>query len=44
MHLLFRFVLSGDHFEIRYNFDSRINVKFLFQKTNFSQETCEQNL
>lgn len=44
MHLLFRFVLSGDHFETRYNIDSRINVKFLFQKTNFSQETCEQNL
>lgn len=34
MHLLFRFVLPGDHFETRYNFDKRIYVNFLFEKTN----------
>lgn len=44
MHLLFRFVLPGDHFEKRNNFDSRVYVNFVFEKTNFSQETCEQTL
>lgn len=37
MHLLFRFVLPGDHFETRYNFDERIYFIFCLRKPTYEQ-------